>query len=470
MKNSIIGELTNIERNKLISFHTPGHKLGKIYDKLGYSSLLEKLYRMDTTEIEGTDNLHSPEGIIKDSQEKASQIFKSEETYFLVNGSTCGINAAIMSVCKPKDKIIVNRDCHQSIINTCILGDIDPIYIKSNIDSELNVLKGVNVEHAIEVINHNLEAKAIVLTYPTYYGMVYDLKLICDYAHSKDITVIVDEAHGAHLGLNDNLPKTALEQGADIVIQSTHKTLPAFTQASMLHTQGNRINKNKLVEVLRMVESSSPSYMLMASLELATDILEINGRELMEELLFNIEKFKSKFHNNKNIEVYDTDDKTKIFISCGKIGITGYKLESILRNNYNIQVELSNYYGVLLICTISNDDNDFNTLEIALNEILKNNLKNNRLLQIINYPQEIPLKLISPREAFYKDKKNVKIYESIGKVSGEYIIPYPPGISLISPGEVITKDIIDYVLLCREKGMNISGIKDTNLEFIDIID
>lgn len=469
MSKLIIEELNNIVDNKLISFHVPGHKLGKIYDKLNYTNTLNKIYSMDTTEIPGTDNLHSPEGIIKESQERASEVFKSDETYYLINGSTCGIQAAIMALCPPKSKIIANRDCHQSVINACILGDVDPVYINSEVDKNTNILKGINIDDAIKVIDSNLDAKAIILTYPTYYGMTYDLKRVCDYAHSKDIAVIVDEAHGAHLGLSEELPKTALEQGADIVIQSTHKTLSSFTQSSMIHIQGDRVNKEQLVSILKIIESSSPSYMLMASLEIAVDIYNKYGTKLMDELLNNIDKLKNSFKENNGIEFYDTDDKTKIFISTINMGLIGYELETILREEYNIQVELSNYYGSLLICTIGNDNDDFKSLETALNEISEK-YRTNRNIEKIEYPNNIPVKKLTPREAFYKEKKSVKIYESIGKICGEYIIPYPPGISLTSPGEIITKEIIDYILFCKEKGMNVSGLKDYSLGQIQIIE
>lgn len=469
MDKLVIDKLNELLDTNLISFHVPGHKLGKIYEKLKYKNIVENIYKMDTTEIPGTDNLHSPEDIIKRSQEKTSDIFKSKKTYYLVNGSTCGIQAAIMSVCDPKDKLIVNRDCHQSVINGCILGDIDPVYIYPEISKNNNILKGIKVNEAIKVIDSNLDAKAILLTYPTYYGVTYDLKTICDYAHSKNMIVIVDEAHGAHLGLSDSLPKTALSQGADIVIQSTHKTLPSFTQSSMIHIQGDRIDEERLKSFLRIVESSSPSYILIASLELAADIYNNYGTDLMKELLFNIDTFKSKFKNNNIINIYNTDDKTKIFLSAINVGILGYELEDILREDYNIQVELSNYYGVLLICTIGNDEDDFKSLETALMDICYKYNKD-KDINNIEYPLEIPIKLLSPREAFYKPKKNVKIYESIGKICGEYIIPYPPGISLLSPGEVITKEVIDYVMFCNKKGMNISGVRDSNLEFIQIIE
>ena len=469
MKKYILNQLGEIVNNNIVSFHVPGHKLGKIYDRLGYSNILENIYKMDTTEILGTDNLHSPDGIIKKSQERAARVFKSKNTYYLINGSTCGIQGAIMSVCNPKDKIIVNRDCHQSVINTFILGDIEPVYIYSQIDTKTNILMGIKIEDAINTINDNLDAKAILLTYPTYYGKVYDLKTICDYAHSKGMIVIVDEAHGAHLGLSNRLPMTALEQGADIVIQSTHKTLPSFTQSSMLHIQGERINQDRLTSILRMIESSSPSYMLMSSLELAVDIYEKKGEFLMEELLHNIDIFKNNINKNEHIKIYNDDDITKIFISSKELGITGYELDEMLRINYNIQVELSNYYGVLLICTIGNDRADFEALEYALEDISLN-YKNDKSIDNIEYPMNIPVKELSPREAFYNEKKSVKIYDSIDKICGEYIIPYPPGICLVSPGEIITKEVIDYILVCNKKGMNISGIKDSKLEYIQIIE
>lgn len=464
----ILDELMKNNKNNLISFHVPGHKNGKIYDLLGYKDLLESIYKMDTTEIIGTDNLHSPEGIIKKSQEKASRVFKSDKTYFLVNGTTCGIQASIMSICNDNDKILVNRDCHHSVINACILGNINPVYIDYKLDNDYFILEGVLEEDVIKSIDENLDAKALVLTYPTYYGATYDLEKICEYAHKKNMVVIVDEAHGAHLGLSEKLPKTALEQGADIVIQSTHKTLPSFTQSSMLHIKGGKVDSSKISEILRIIETSSPSYLLMSSLEIATEIYEKYGRDLMDKLLENIDNFIKDISKNDFVEVYNKFDKTKIFISLKKLGITGYELEKILRKN-NIQVELSNYYGVLLICTISNDYDDFKSIKNAINNIITDKKdKYFEELKTINYPKIIPKKILNPREAFYKNKKSVKIYDSIGQISGEYIIPYPPGVSILSPGEIITKEIIDYILYLKE--MNISGISDTSLENIKIIE
>ena len=469
MNNYIINKLEEIKDNKLISFHVPGHKMGKIFKKLGYENILNRIYTLDTTEIDGTDNLHNAQEIIKESQERAAQVFNSDKTIYLVNGSTCGIQAAIMSICPPESKLIVNRDCHQSVINACILGDVTPVYIDTEVCTNTNIIQGVKVENVKGVIDDNLDAKAIILTHPTYYGMTYNLEEICTYAHDKNITVIVDEAHGAHLDLSDRLPKSAIKQGADIVIQSTHKTLPAFTQSSMIHIKGDKIDERKLLSILRIIESSSPSYMLLSSLELAVDIYDKYGKDLMEELLNIIENFKFKFNHKKEILIYNEMDKTKVFISLKEIGITGYELDEILRNEYNIQVELSNYYGVLLICTIGNNKEDFNSLEIALEDIINKYNKDNKI-EDIDYPKQVPIKAMNPREAYYKDKKTIKLEDSVGRISGEYIIPYPPGISLVSPGEIITQEIITYIQEGVKNGMIVCGMKDSHLKNIDIIE
>ncbi|MCH1964689.1 aminotransferase class I/II-fold pyridoxal phosphate-dependent enzyme [Paraclostridium sordellii] len=469
MNTPIINSLNKIIDDNIISFHMPGHKKGFIYESLGYEKLLKSIYKLDTTEIPGTDNLHSPEDAIRKSLEMASEAFKSDKTYYLVNGSTCGIEAAITSIVKPKEKIIINRDCHQSAINACIIGDIEPVYINTSINEYSNIIEGVKVEDVKLVIDKNLDAKALFLTYPTYFGNTFNLKEICDYAHSKNMCVIVDEAHGAHLGLSEELPETALSQGADLVIQSTHKTLPSFTQSSMLHVKGNKVDIDKLSSMLRITQTSSPSYLLMASLEIAVDIYLNKGKDLMESLLNNIENFKDSINFLKYIKIDYSNDKTKIYLNTKNLGITGYELENILRQNYKIQVELSNYYGVLLIATIGNTKDEFDKLKEALIDIEKS-IKNKDILRDVDYPMEIPKKILTPREAFYSNKKSVKINDSIGKISGDYIIPYPPGISLVSPGEIITKEIIDYILQCREKGMNVSGVKDSSLEYIQIID
>ncbi len=466
----IIDKLNDIKNSEIISFHVPGHKNGKIFERLGYSDFKNNIVNIDTTEIPGTDNLHFPEEIIKKSQEIAANVFKSDHTFFLVNGTTCGIQAAIMSVCSLKDKIIVNRDCHQSVINTCILGDIEPIYVNPDIDKKNGISLGVKLDHIEKLIEKDDSIKVVLITSPTYYGINTDIKSISEYLHKKNKILIVDEAHGSHIGLSDRLGVSAIEQGADISIQSTHKTLPSFTQASMLHVKSDRVDINRLKSFLRIVQSSSPSYIMMSSIEISVQIYKRHGKELMEELIDNIDKTKDYIKKLNNIYLYEYKNKdiTKMYIITTSLNRSGYQIENILREKYKIQVELSNPYGVLLICTIGNDKNDFKKLRQALSYI-DNEMGDKDLLEI-DYPNYIPEKAFNPREAFYSNKKSIPIKDAIGKICAEYIIPYPPGISLLSPGEIITKEIIEYVHKCKSIGMNITGIEDENLDFIKIID
>ena len=482
--------LKKILDEKIVSFHMPGHKCGKIYDRLKYTEILEGLYKTDTTEIPGTDNLHFPEDIIKESILKVEKVFESGKTYYLINGSTCGIEAAIMATCNPGEKLILSRDSHQSAVNACILGDIVPIYVKSEIDKYTNIQRGNSFEDVKKAIDENEDTKVLFLTYPTYYGITFELEKIISYAHDKEMVVVIDEAHGAHLGLSEKLPKTALECGADIVIQSTHKTLPAFTQSSMMHIskealKSGRVDTDRIEKMLKMTETSSPSYILMQSLEIAVDIYEKYGKELMEELINNINEFKIKIeeineYTNKTkvknvdfFKIHNENDLTKIFISSLEVGLTGYEFEEILRKEHNIQVELSNYSGALMIATIGNEKEDFEKLENALIEIYIKSLEECRKkIEPVDYPYElIPQMALTPREAFYsRKKKNVKIEESIGKICGENIVPYPPGVCMIAAGEIIPQEIMDYLKYCKKEGMEITGVKDPKFEYIQIID
>lgn len=471
-KMPLFNELNKIIDEDTISFHVPGHKKGAIFQELDYKNYKERILNIDTTEIPGTDNLHSPEGVIKTSQEIASKVFKSDYTFFLVNGSTCGIQSAVMSICNPNDKIIVSRDCHQSVINGCILGGIEPIYVNPKIDLNLGISLGVQLNDIKRLLDENEDAKGIIITSPTYFGVTSDIKKIADEVHIRGKILIVDEAHGSHLGLSDKLPKTALELGADIVIQSTHKTLSAFTQASMLHVKGDRVDLHKLKSILRILQSSSPSYILMSSLEMASYIYENEGKRLMDEVLNSIIDVKDFIKSLKNIDIFGDDGKediTKMYILTKRLGKTGYEVEDTLREKYNIQVELSNPYGILLISSIGNRKKDFEKLKKALSEIDKQKHDKN-IENLISYPIKLPNKVLSPREAFYSKKTSINIEDSIGKICGEYIIPYPPGIAILCPGEKISREIVDYAVNSKKLGMNITGIKDNTLNYIQIID
>lgn len=492
MEKFIFDTLKSIRENNVVSFHMPGHKNGKLFERLGYDELIKNICMLDTTEIYETDNLHNPKSIIKKSQENAKKIlFPNIDNFdliYLINGSTCGIEASIFCSSKKGDKIILNRGCHQSVYNACIVSDLNPIFIEETISNE-SIFNGIEEEKYIKIIEENTDAKILVITRPTYYGMSFDIEKIIKKAHEYDMMVIVDEAHGAHLNLNEVFPKSSVYMDADFVIQSLHKTLPSFTQTSILLVNRKRIDKtdmNKLSASLNIFETSSPSYLFLMCIEICCEIYEKYGKKLMDELLNNIYVFKSRV---KNFKIYDTSDPTKIYINTIDKGINGYDFSKILRYRYNIQVELSNYSGILMLCSIGNIKADFDSMLNALNDIVNVNIfgiKNNEFteseykheeIKSINkskkidvyFPKKIPERKLSPRDAFESKKISVLLEESIGKICGEFVIPYPPGVCIIAPGEVINDEIINFIKESRKTNIEINGMLSCDFSKIQII-
>ncbi|AKL93588.1 arginine decarboxylase SpeA [Clostridium aceticum] len=474
----LLDKLLRLQEENLTSFHVPGHKNGKIFNKINYKNFKEVLPNIDTTEIIGTDYLHNPKEVIKKAQDRAREVFKSEATFFLVNGSTSGIYSMIMAATSPGDKIIVARNCHQSVINATILGDLTPIYLYPEVDVYRGMALGVLPGEVKKRLLEHPDAKAVVITYPTYDGFASDLKEIAKIVHQHEKVLLVDEAHGAHLGLSEKLPMTALECGADAVVQSTHKTLPAFTQSSMLHIQGNRVDVEKLKFMLKLHQSSSPSYLLMASLDLAVTIYEDRGRQLMQELLEHIENFKNKVKKMGQVTFLEdvvmgkdsikAIDSTKLWISMQQNKINGHYLEKELRNQYNIQMELSNRYGILGITSIANDEEDFQKLYDALKGISKQEGEET-LQKFPFFSYVLPKQIFTPKEALYKEKKQVPLEKSKGYVSGEYLIPYPPGIPILVPGEVIEEEVILHARSMVKNGMKVLGLKDHQWKTIEVL-
>lgn len=482
-----IKQITNKEE---VSFHVPGHKNGKIL--LKYEAKFAKgLYKIDTTEINGTDDLHDAKEIIKQAQNRASRLYNSYKTYFLVNGTTVGILASIMSQFNQNDKVIVQRDCHKSVINGLILSGARPIYIYPKIDKETNLSLGIDPSILKETLDKNKDVKGVIISSPSYYGIAQDISKISKLTNEQNKILIVDEAHAAHNILSDTLPKTSLEQGADISIMSIHKTLPSFTQSSVLHINNkenieNIIDIQRLSMYLKMLQTSSPSYLLMASLDKAFKIAQQKGKYLMGKLLKEIIKLKRFVKNNEVLEFLQNDDITKIYIKSKIKNLNGKQIHEILEEKYNIIPEFHDEKGVLLVSTIGNDEKDFSKLKRALEEIIKEYDKNMLEEKIIKKYDENMLEdelkieknlfnilsdnlVLTPKEAFdTKSKETIKLKDSINKISNEFIIPYPPGIAILVPGERITKDIIDYVVYNKDK-INIIGLKDetnTNIEVI----
>jgi arginine/lysine/ornithine decarboxylase len=458
---------------KVTPFHMPGHKHnGRSFEEL--EIIRENLYGMDNTEVEGLDNLHIPEGIILEAEMRASRAFKSHRSFFLVNGSTSGIYSMILGVTRPGDKILVQRNCHRSIHMACLMGDLKTSYINPTVLDGFNAAVSLNINNAIEVMDNNRDARALVITYPTYYGTCSNLKKIIGEAHKRGMLVLVDEAHGAHFPFHEGLPKSAMELGADLSVMSLHKSTPALTQASLLNAS-DRVNLEGVKFMMRLFQSTSPSYVLMASLDASRNIMETRGKELLSDLLENTKWFREGIKNLGAYEVLDEGFKGKAHIEdidltklVIKSQLGGRELDMILRRDYGIQVEMSDLYNIALIGSVGDTRESYEKLLNALVDISRSHRGYNIIEESLKMPSFS--QALSMREAYYRPRRRVKFLEAEGLVSSEMIAPYPPGIPAILPGEVITYDIIEYTKKIKEKNIPLNGIEDSSAEYIYVVE
>jgi arginine/lysine/ornithine decarboxylase len=470
----ILNGLVKYMNLNIIPFHMPGHK-SNINGFEELKLIKEKLYDIDKTEVNGLDNLHIPEEMILEAEKLTAIAYGANSSFFLVNGSTCGIYSMIMGMTKPGDKILIQRNCHRSVFMACMMGDLNVVYVDAEILEEFNFSGGISIDNLIEVMEGNKDAKAFVLTYPSYYGICSDLVGIVKEAHKRNMYVLVDEAHGAHFPFNSKLPETSMKCGADAAVTSFHKTLPAMTQTAVLNVKKG-IDDSSIRFMLRIFQSTSPSYILMASIDAARSIMVNRGEGLIEKLIAYIDKFQEAVINIGSYKmlsreyigsnsIYDLD-KTKIVLTSSFIG--GRELERALRRDYDIQAELSDEKNILFITTVGDNQKAFEMLFEALYNISKKLVKrdlNKVVFKTIKY-----VTCLNMREAYYSKKKTVKLKEAVGCISGEMVVPYPPGIPILLPGELITGEIIEYIELIKLNGLQLNGINDLRGDNILIID
>lgn len=470
----ILEGLEKLLDQDLTRLHTPGHK-GKDYLP---SILREDIQRIDFTEIPGSDNLHNAREMIYRSEEKSAKVFKALRTYYLINGSTVGIQAMILSTCNPGDKIIVPRNCHRSVWSALILGDITPVYISLQTHPHTGIGLSISPEEVQRKLNQHPDIKAAIITYPTYYGSCSDIEKISKVLHNKNKLLLVDEAHGAHFAFHNKLPITALEAGADIAVQSTHKILSSLTQSSMLHVGSNKISIERLEMFLTMLQSSSPSYPLMASLDFATRQAEEEGYKRWDNILkWNISAY-NEIKDRTSIVPLGMDiigkhgvidfDLSKLLLNVSHIGLRGTEVDKILREQYGIQVELSDYNYILAMTGIGTEQEDIERFTKAILNI--NNLysihKKSPTIIINTIKERV---ILSPREAVYSETQDVLLKDAKGRISKEFIIPYPPGIPIVLPGEEITREIINTIAEIKQWGGQIIGPQDPQLNKINVI-
>ncbi|MCY6370269.1 aminotransferase class I/II-fold pyridoxal phosphate-dependent enzyme [Clostridium ganghwense] len=466
------GVLKYIKENNIL-FCMPGHKGGKGFMRTAMGrEIYENLINSDITEVEGLDNLHNAEGIIKEAQECLSQFYGSKKSYFLVNGSTSGNLTMIFSSFNEGDKIIVERNCHKSIFNGIILRKLKPIYIKNKINEKYDAPLSIDEEHFLRVLEQNSDAKGIVVTYPNYYGVCPDLSFIIKEAKKRNMRVLVDSAHGAHFGVCEGLPKNAVELGADMVVMSSHKTLPSFTQTAYLHV-GEGVDIDKVEFYLSMFLSTSPSYMFMCSMDYARFYLQEYGKEDYKRFLEIADVYRHKINKIKGFHVLGIEDINKEDIDLSRYVINlerGYSasiFSNYLRAN-KIQAEMNDNQNVVLIFSPFDKEEDLKRLYEVIRECPLESLKK-EYYNILNY--NIPQSKLAPFEVVNKNFKEINLGKSEGKICGEAIVPYPPGVPLVMMGEIIDKKNIDMIKYYLKNGTDVIGVKKINGEWkIRVID
>lgn len=463
--------LKKYDQDVEVRFHMPGHKGKTIID-------IDNVFDIDVTEVDGTDNLQNPKDILKKSQEYVSSVYGSVETLYSVSGSTGGLYAAILSTTNPSDEILVQRNCHISVYNAMMLGRLKPKYIYPEIDEKNGIVCSINVKELDQILDNNKKIKAVVITNPSYYGTCSNISLIVEVVHKHNRVLIVDEAHGAHLRFSEKLPTSALDKGADIVVQSTHKTLGAFTQTSIVHVGTDRVDINRLKMFLNMCQSTSPSYILMSSIEASVKHINENKDDRLLNILAKIKEVKEELKAIDGVKIYDLTtsdvkvyefDDMKLLISLSSLGISGVQLENILRHEYKIQVEMSDLKYVLAMITIGDDIDDIDKLKKAIIDIATTRDKKDEESKRFNIDFNKPIISEDLTTAFYSEKETVLLENAQGKVSGGFVTPYPPGVPLLCAGEVITKELIKQIKEFYSNGIEILGVKIKKGIYVEVL-
>lgn len=467
----LVKALIEYAGQNIVRFHMPGHKGTNIFPR----DFLDNLIALDITEIPGMDNLYLPSGVIAQAQMLAAKAFGADHTFFLVNGSTAGVLAMIMAACRPGDKLIIPRNSHRSVWSAIIIADVNPVYIQPRYDKENYLATQISAQDVERALDENPDAVGVVVVHPTYYGLCSHLEQIEKIVHERGKLLLVDEAHGAHFIFHSDLPPSAGELGADMWVQSAHKTLPALTQAAYLHVKGDRVDLRRVAQIIAMLQTSSPSYLIMASLDWARFFMESEGKPLIERLIHEVQAVKSWLRNHVGFLTIDDYEKgeeiaaldpTRLVLDVREFGITGYQAERILREA-GIQVEMSDMYRVVLICSVADDKRVFDILIKALDNLAKRlpdcKVGKKTSCDNMSISQEIPRQMLSPREAFYSIIERVPLEKSMGRICAGIVGAYPPGIPYFCPGELIDKGGVEELLYIQRCGGVLFGVEKEGL-------
>lgn len=471
-------KLEEYSRADYYPFHMPGHKRNSASVRGEFP--LER----DITEIEGFDNLHHPEDLLLEAQQNVAKLYGTRESFYSVNGSTAALLAAISAAVPRNGQILVARNCHKAVYHAIYLRNLKPAYIYPQMDSEWWINGGIFPDKVERCLAENPEIQAVLITSPTYDGVVSDVKEIAEIAHKYGVPLIVDEAHGAHFHFSNYFPTSAAELGADLVIQSFHKTLPAMTQTAVLHNCSDRVDSRLIRRFMGIYQSSSPSYILMASMDACMEKMSSDGNEMFREFTKILEKTRRRLSECKYIRLVSPEigtagvfdyDRSKLLFSTRYASMTGSELAQILLEKYHIQVEMETEHYVLALAAVGDSEEGFERLCQAIEEIDQEEAQKKKEKREAEEPKARRTaytslsQFMSITEAMESESEIRKLEESVGRISAEFGYLYPPGIPLIVPGEQITGQFIRNMRIYMEEGLYLQGLEDYTNETIRVV-
>lgn len=478
----LVDRLKHCAEHSTAPFHTPGHKKGQGAHDALVNLLGRSVFRADLPELPELDNLFAPEGVLQDAQDLAALAFGAERTWFLANGSTAGILAAILASCGPGEKLILPRNIHLSAINGLILSGAVPVFLTPEYDAAWGIAHCVTEAAIDRALQEHPDAKAVMILSPTYYGVCADVDLIAQRVHQAGCPLLVDEAHGAHFAFHPDLPRTALAAGADLVVQSTHKTLGALTQGAMVHTQGHRVCGDRLSQALQFVQSTSPSYLLLASLDAARHQMATQGHVLMDHALELAAWGRSRIRQIPGITLFNPPtsagaialDPTRLTLRVSGLGLDGFTADTLLHEQWGVTVELPSLQNLTLIISLGNTLADMEQLLAGLTALAQQSRSPGITGITLDSPRQIalpfpPVAPLSPRDAYFSPTETVSMAAAIDRISAALVCPYPPGIPVLMPGEVVTSAAIAHIQAILAAGGIVSGCCDSACTHLRVV-
>lgn len=467
--------LERLRKMRVVPFDVPGHKRGRGNPELA-RLLGEKCMSMDVNSMKPLDNLCHPVSVIRQAEELAAEAFGAANAFLMVGGTTSAVQAMVLSVAKRGEKIILPRNVHRSVIGAMVLCGAVPVYVNPQCNDRLGIPLGMTVEDVKRAIEENPDAKAVLVNNPTYYGICSDIKTIVKMAHDHGMYCLADEAHGTHFYFSDQLPVSAMEAGADMAAVSMHKSGGSLTQSSLL-LLGPNMSEGYVRQIINLTQTTSGSYLLLSSLDISRRNLALRGKETFEKVRSYAKYARAEINDiggyyafcreliNGN-SVYDFD-VTKLAVHTLDVGLAGIEVYDLLRDEYDIQIEFGDFGNFLAYLSIGDRKQDIERLVSALAEISRRFGKGKVNLMTQEYVD--PQVAVSPQDAFYADKEKVELKDAPGRISGEFVMCYPPGIPILAPGERVTQEIREHIEYAREKGCTLTGAEDLEIRHLNVL-